>query len=932
MIVSHRVFTSWVRRGAAATIEELDPSSGPWNVPATFQPSIGITNNGAKVTVPQLPGLPLLGPGGVTGLSRKAVLRTDPPDGATAVEENYLAQIELSRPDLPWIFTPAAPNAQGRLRPWIVLIVVDESVAQVQPGAPLPTISVRDTELPDLDDSWGWAHSQATVDTEGADLADAKAKASLEFDPASGTSAVSRLLCPRRLKPDRTYVACVVPATEPGRLAGLGENIPVAPVIKQAWTAGSGQDVVLPVYYSWRFHTGSAGDFKSLVLRLKGKKATEVTGFGTRKIDMSNPWLGEPAAEGTTVDLTGAFGAVDEQPLTGPAQGAFAARLTKVLNFPANQQPQNAKADPQLAVIGPPIYAGRHAGVVRVPDDPGWLRSLNLDPRHRIAAAYGTTYVRENQELLMARAWNQLGAVLEANRLQALAELAAETGNRMHQRHLVGLNFSRLVAIASPARTRIRLAPPNTAPATLQATVTNSPLPGGAHTAAFSRLIRPHGPIGRRTFQTISPPVVEKGWSGTLKADAVLEDGISNVVALTLPAVNNPTAGLVARSLISVVAIEAAMPAVPASAISTLLSVTNLAAAAVLPVPPSQVLQAGKPVLVIRLNTPPARDNGLILGMTSAVKASMLPSLGIMQRFQRRVQIPGRLRQDPTTRVMAYPQLTAPLATLLKASHRDWLLPGLGNFPDDRVTLLRENGAFVESFLAGANHEMNRELLWRGYPTDQRGTPFQYFWPRADRIADIPPITNWPATNALGTNGIKHGNLGESLAVLLVRGELLHRFPRMIVHAAPVTGQGVAPDPDQANWKPPSFVLPLDDRTTAFAYDLDPEDLRSSGAKQGYYFVFSEPVTGPRFNFDLEGGDGRLKHWSDLTWAQVPKSQHNSEFAKAGAPLALTPQTSDDPQAAVWNHDAADVARIAFDKPVRVAFRADDLLPPKDKP
>jgi hypothetical protein len=930
VIVSHRVFTSWVRRGAAVTIPETDPLSGPWKVPATFQPPISITKNGTSVTIPQLPELPLLGPGGVTGLSSKAVLRTDPTDGATAVEENYLAQIEFSRPDLPWIFTPAKPNEKDQLRPWIVLIVVDESVAQVQPGAPLPTISVRDTELPDLDDSWGWAHSQATVDTEGADLAGARTKAHLEFGPASGTSAISRLLCPRRLKPDRTYVACVVPATEPGRLAGLGETIPDAPVIKQAWTAGSGQEVVLPVYYSWRFHTGDAGDFKSLVLRLKGKKATEVTGFGTRKVDMRSPWLHpDPAAAGTTVDLTGAFGAVDEQPLTGPAQDAFADRLKKVLNFPADQQPQNAKQDPQLAVVGPPIYAGRHAGVVQVSDDPGWLHSLNLDPRHRIAAAYGTTYVRENQELLMARAWNQLGAVLEANRLQALAELAAETGNRMHQRHVAGLSFSSLVAIASPARTRIRVAPALKEPVqTLHATIMNSPVPGGANTAAFSRLIRPHGPLGRRTFPTTPPKVVENAWTGSLRKDAILEDGISTVAALTPPAVNNPTAGLVARSLISVVAMEAALPAAPGPAISTMLSATNLAAAAAPPVSPSQVLQAGKPVLVIRLNTAPPRDNGLILGITSAVKASMLPSIGIMQRFKRRVQIPDRLGQDKTARVMAYPQFTAPLATLLKASHPDWLLPGLGNFPDDCVTLLRENGAFVESFLAGANHEMNRELLWRGYPTDQRGTPFQYFWPRADRSPDIPPITNWPAANALGTNGIKRGNLGENLAVLLVRGELLHRFPRTVVQAAPVIG--AKPDPDQGNWKQP-FVMPLDDRTTAFAYDLDPEDLRSDGAKQGYFFVFSEPVTGPRFNFDLEGGGG-LRHWSDLTWEQVPRSQHNSEFAKAGSTLALTPLTSDDPQHAIWDHDAADIARIAFDKPVQVAFRADDLLPPKDQP
>ena len=78
---------------------------------------------------------------------------------------------------------------------------------------------------------------------------------------------------------------------------------------------------------------------------------------------------------------------------------------------------------------------------------------------------------------------------------------------------------------------------------------------------------------------------------------------------------------------------------------------------------------------------------------------------------------------------MAGPQFTAPIGMALINSHPDWLVPGLGNFPDNRVTVLVADGAFVESFLAGANQEMNRELLWREYPTDQRGTPFRYFWP-----------------------------------------------------------------------------------------------------------------------------------------------------------------------------------------------------------
>ena len=39
--------------------------------------------------------------------------------------------------------------------------------------------------------------------------------------------------------------------------------------------------------------------------------------------------------------------------------------------------------------------------------------------------------------------------------------------------------------------------------------------------------------------------------------------------------------------------------------------------------------------------------------------------------------------------------------------------------------------------MVGLNFEMGRELLWRGFPTDQRGTYFDSFWGGG---ADIEPL------------------------------------------------------------------------------------------------------------------------------------------------------------------------------------------------
>ena len=938
--MSERLFTSWVRRGAAAGITEPDPASGGWPGPATFQPSLVLTRDGAPQPAVPGPPLPLLGPGAVTGLNPKAVVRTDPAAGATGVEDNYLVQIEFSRADLPWMFSPATPNAANRLRPWLVLIVVDASVVQLQPGTPLPRISVHDSDLPDLDDSWGWAHAQVTVD----DPADAAA----ELAPASGTSAISRLLCPRKLQPDTAYLACVVPATLPGVQAGLGLPLNAGPAIAQAWNAGSGQDVLLPVYYSWSFSTGDDGDFKSLVGRLSGVRPTDLSGFGTRTVDMSSPWqAGTQLPAGTTVGLGGALGIGLDVPLPEEIQGTFEDRLTTLLDFPSDLQPANAAADPTLSAVAPPIYGGRHAGVTSlVPPAPaapvpsGWLQTLNLDPRRRMAAAFGTRYVQENQEFLMNQAWSQLGAVQEANRLQALAELASQVGDQMYQRHLAPLaqtplGPSPMLALVSPARTRLL---PAGHTQTLRAITDATPVPDGAATVAYRRFTRPLGPVGKRLYN-VAPAdaaqiaaadgqqpifqqstVIATGLTGLLTIPPPLQDGLGQLaMAPPAPTTQDPTAWLVSRGWQAIAAIEQAMP--PPGPVSLIIPVINSKLAGNNVVPKQalapQGIAPGAPVH--RVFSPPRVQitTQAATVLYTAVAHGLLPSTGILNRFQARVQVPTGLA--PKGPVMACPQFTAPIAMALMGTHTDWLLPGLGNFPDNRVSLLKADSAFVEAFLVGANHEMNRELLWREYPTDQRGTPFQYFWPRPDRNPDIQPITNWPLTTSLGSNSVQNAVDQATLIVLLARGELLHRYPRMIVYAVPGMpgADGVTVTLNAGGtWTPPQFALRLDERTTAFAYQLDQAAI---SGKPGYYFVFSEPVTGPRFNFD-EPSASPPQQWTDLDWSHVPQARG---FAIAGASLPTPPQEG---STAAWNKDAADIARIAFARPYRVGFHADELL------
>ena len=82
---------------------------------------------------------------------------------------------------------------------------------------------------------------------------------------------------------------------------------------------------------------------------------------------------------------------------------------------------------------------------------------------------------------------------------------------------------------------------------------------------------------------------------------------------------------------------------------------------------------------------------------------------------------------------MAAPVFTRPMYEALRDHYQEFLVPGLEEIPPNTITLVATNPAFVEAFMVGLNHEMARKLLWREYPTDQRGTYFKRFWGAHER-------------------------------------------------------------------------------------------------------------------------------------------------------------------------------------------------------
>jgi hypothetical protein len=263
-------FMPWTRSGLARAHSNADS-----NAPLAARPKVkvGLTLQAKQDgnPVPGLAGgieLALYGPGDIIGIDPRLVVRTDPKPNSTNFEPNYLAIIDFDPPDFPWLLTPAHANVNHQLRPWLVLVVVERSqvaLPSLKPGAPLPSITLTAaqvaTQLPNLDESWLWAHAQAVSQTQTA----AALAAELPTQPAQN---ISRLVCPRRLEARKNYLACVVPAFDAGRRRGLGQPL-LGDTLEPAWDHANPIDTELPVYTHWEFSTGPLGDIETLARRLQ---------------------------------------------------------------------------------------------------------------------------------------------------------------------------------------------------------------------------------------------------------------------------------------------------------------------------------------------------------------------------------------------------------------------------------------------------------------------------------------------------------------------------------------------------------------------------------------------------------------------------------------------------------------------------------------
>jgi hypothetical protein len=277
--------------------------------------------------------------------------------------------------------------------------------------------------------------------------------------------------------------------------------------------------------------------------------------------------------------------------------------------------------------------------------------------------------------------------------------------------------------------------------------------------------------------------------------------------------------------------------------------------------------------------------------------------------------------------IMAAPHFDRAMFEALGDYDRDWLIPGLGQIGfTDFVTVLATNPVFVETFLIGLSDEMGRELLWRGYPTDQRGTYFRRFWgPAADDLKQ--EIHRFAATQ-LGSHLAADGS-AESCVVLVIRGEIVRRYPEAMVLAMRAGGTDAEGRPkftaDAKDQAPLLFHQHLAPDIRLVGFKLLPAQIRT----EPWWFLITENPSGPRFGLDLfdegnsEASDPVTRNsldWNDLG------PLRSERFLSALARSLVVKDKDSDPQETTWPGNSAIVARTLLQNPLRAAFDAHKLI------
>jgi hypothetical protein len=391
---------------------------------------------------------------------------------------------------------------------------------------------------------------------------------------------------------------------------------------------------------------------------------------------------------------------------------------------------------------------------------------------------------------------------------------------------------------------------------------------------------------------------------------------------------------------------------------------------------------AGFAQLAQRAGTVAPRARLDLTSVAGSVADALRPSNTIPKRLLSTATIAPHVQGQLVTlfdEIKYYPRIDEPMYRPLKDLGDERFVPNLNLIKMNTVVALETNQDFIEAYMVGVNSEFSRELLWREYPTDMRGSYFRQFWdvtPYLDPAAsdeellreslyDIPQIHRWLHTSRLGEHDNRQPapSVERNEIVLAIRGELLKKYPNTVIyaHAAQWTmtdghvdpakerelvpiAEGELEKPPRTKVRTPLYEAKVDPDIYFFGFDLDADEARGGVGEHdtdppGWFFVLKERPGEPRFGLDtLRDAADPIVTVNDLAWSDTGVAPGGHLDAASLSPLALVapnagrddlekqPQHDDDVKVVPASVSAARWAYLLYQAPVMVAVHAAELL------
>lgn len=693
MANAHNYYLSYLRTGLSARVGKLANSTNEQRVKieleveTTAQNSKSVSRNYKKSVA-------LYGPGDVLGFHPKAIRNVAPIDNAGNFRPELTPYVEFSEVDFLWRYSSQKSSTNGHWLPWVSLIILKandgegngefEFVKSKEQSLPPQIKLAANAVLPNLEESWRWGHihvldaNRITKKNDQSQLTKAQKDIQeiLKRDPRRG---FCRLIAPRRLTPGTKYCAFIVPTFKLGLEAAKGTNLETLKNVTRttkSWETGKlPEDNIIPFYYKWDFRTGVRGDFEYFVRQLQYK---DLKGLGKRKVDVTDAGYN---LKGATAEELQKF-KTEKGRIYVEMEGAL--QSTDV-------------AYQKIGVDSKILPAGQLRK--KLADQVLNLAEITVNgkiERRVVPPIYGRWYVsKEGADVnLNSENWNSW---LEELNLDFRHRIVAGMGVKY-----VKDNQEKLMKAAWQQQA-------------LEVKKINRKL----NKVRFGRAITKC--LHKRIENLSDEKMIQMGL------------GVQSRI------VENSTSR---RSLGKKITVQQNI-----GKSNVITPIKNIKMRKYLE--PKFKIQRTKKAsfnaISVRSGVLQETSNLNHKQVATTLKNKLNPAHTIEKKWCIKIE---KFRSwedskkpafssgprtpasppDPLRDVIWYPEFHTPMYRYLRDISQDMILPGLGDVPQNTVSLLYTNPRFIESFLIGLNHEFASELRWREFPTDMKGSYFRKFW------------------------------------------------------------------------------------------------------------------------------------------------------------------------------------------------------------